>query len=184
MRDRRAGSGALILVTLTLLGGGCDAGGPPDEAERQSGAAAGADAGAEGGAAGDAAGAVVAVDTAATRAALPTLFSIMLGLQRDEERVGRGLWVESYDSIAAAAEAIAGHPAIPPEEGQQIAGVLGDDMARFQQLDRTVHDLAVRMAEEARAGDLQAILATDAELRRGCVECHTAFRERLREGIR
>lgn len=122
--------------------------------------------------------------TATTRAALPTLFSIMLGLQGDMSRLSRGLWVERHDSIAAAAQAIADHPAIPPEEAQKIAGVLGDDMARFQALDQTVHDLAIRIVEAARAQDTEGVLDADASLRAGCVECHTAFRTRLREGIR
>lgn len=121
---------------------------------------------------------------AATRAALPSLFGIMLGLQGDMSRIDRGLWVERYDSIAAAARAVADHPAIPPEEAQKIADVLGEDMARFQALDQTVHDLAVRMAEAARSQDMEEILDADAALRDGCVECHTAFRTRLREGIR
>lgn len=122
--------------------------------------------------------------TTATRAALPTLFSIMLGLQGDMGRVSHGLWLEQYDSIAAAARAVADHPAIPPEEGQKIAGVLGDDMARFQAFDQTVHDLAVRMAEAADARDMAGVMEADAALRDGCVACHTEFRTRLREGIR
>lgn len=120
----------------------------------------------------------------ATRVALPTLFSIMLGLQGDMDRVSHGLWLEQYDSIAAAARAVADHPAIPPQEGQKIAGVLGDDMARFQAFDRTVHDLAVRMAEAADARDMAGVLEADAALRDGCVACHTDFRTRLRDGIR
>lgn len=175
---------AALALLLALTAGGC---GPGDGAGRGDADAAADPAESVDTAPGDAgaAGASAAVaDTAPTRVALPSLFSIMLGLQRDAERVGRGLWVEGYDSIAAAAQSIADHPAIPPEEGRQIAGVLGDDMGRFQEMDRTVHDLAVRLAERARAGDLEAVLATDARLRRGCVECHTEFRARLREGIR
>ncbi|MFO7894254.1 MAG: hypothetical protein R6U63_11000 [Longimicrobiales bacterium] len=136
-------------LALALAAGAC---GAPDDAARANpdGAAQGA-----------------ADSVTATRAALPTLFSIMLGLQGDMSRVSRGLWLERYDSIAAAARAVADHPAIPPEEGQKIAGALGDDMARFQAFDQTVHDLAVRMAEAADARDLAGVLEADAALRDG-----------------
>jgi len=118
-----------------------------------------------------------------TRAVLPSLFALMQGLQTDMARIGRGLWLESYDSIAVAARAVAEHPTIAPEEAQKIAGVLGADMARFKAFDTTVHDLAMQMAEDAERQDLDAVLAGEAKLRQGCVACHTTFRGRLREGL-
>lgn len=119
-----------------------------------------------------------------TRVALPGLFSIMAALQGDMAKVGRGLWLENMDTVAAGADGIANHPRVPPEEFETISGVLGQEMSRFGGMDMEVHDLAVRLAEEARRGDLEAVLGTDAELRRGCVACHSAFRERLRTEIR
>lgn len=119
----------------------------------------------------------------APQAALPTLFSIMLALQGDMERVSRGIWAESYDAIAAGAQAIADHPKVPPEEAAAVAEVLGPDMARFKGLDTRVHDLSVELVEAARAGDMETVLARDAAIRQGCVECHTAFRERLRSEL-
>lgn len=130
-----------------------------------------------------AAAAAPAAPATGTRAALPALFSIMVGLQGDLDRISHSLWTESYDSIAAAAERAANHPGVTPEEASLIAGVLGPDMARFQGLDQKVHDLSVQLAEQARARDLDAVLETDGRLRAGCVECHTAFRERLRDGV-
>ncbi len=122
-------------------------------------------------------------ESAATRAALPRLFSIMLGLQGDMERISRGIWTESYDTIALAARDVADHPMIGAEGIAKIQGVLGEDMARFKGMDTNVHDLAVELEEHAAAGDLEAILDTEARLRQGCVECHTAFRERLRDAF-
>lgn len=119
-----------------------------------------------------------------TRVALPGLFSIMAGLQSEMARISRGLWLEAMDTVAAGADGVANHPRVPPEEFRRIQGVLGEEMSRFGGLDGRVHDLAVRLAEEARAGDLDAVLSTDAELRRACVACHAEFRERLRDAIR
>lgn len=121
--------------------------------------------------------------SSAPRAALPTLFAIMLQLQGDMDQVSHGLWTESFDTIAAAAQAIADHPKIPQEEAATIAEVLGSDMARFKELDTRVHDLSVELAEAARDGDMETILALDSAIRQGCIECHTAFRERLRSEL-
>ncbi|NIT86808.1 MAG: cytochrome c [Gemmatimonadetes bacterium] len=128
-----------------------------------------------------------ATDTApapSARVALPGLFSIMAGLQEEMGRVSRGLWLENLDTVAAGADGVANHPRVPPEEFQRISGILGQEMSRFGVMDMEVHDLAVRLADEARAGDLEAVLSTDGELRRACVACHTAYRARLREAIR
>ena len=119
-----------------------------------------------------------------TRVALPGLFTIMAGLQEDMAGLERGLWREDYDSIAARATAIAEHPTVPGPEAQAIATVLGPDMAAFKQADTDVHDRAVRIRELAEARELDGILAAKAELERGCIGCHTEFRERLREGLR
>lgn len=98
-------------------------------------------------------------------------------------RVSRGMWIEEYGTIAAGAQAIADHPKVPPEELTAISGALGPDMARFKALDTRVHDLSVELVEAARAGDMATVLARDAAIRQGCVECHAAFRERLRSEI-
>lgn len=122
-------------------------------------------------------------ESAGTRAALPRLFGVMLGLQRDMDRISRGIWTESYDSIATAARAVADHPTIGADGISKVQGVLGEDMARFKTLDVAVHDLALEVAEHAAASDLEALLDAEARLRQGCVECHTAFRQRLRDAL-
>lgn len=121
---------------------------------------------------------------ASTRVALPGLFGIMAGLETDMAQISRGLWLEDFDTVAAGADAVANHPRVPPEEFQRISSVLGEEMPSFGGMDMRVHDLAVRLAEEARRGELGAVLSTDAELRQACVACHSTFRERLREEIR
>lgn len=182
---RWIGVTALCLAgsVASLLAGCVEA--PQDEA----GEAAGAESppAGPGGAAGEtdaAASAGARQDSAAAlRGALPELFGIMVGLQDDMRRLDRGLWMEDYDSIAAAARAVADHPTVPPEEFQLISGVLGDAMAGFREMDMNVHDRAVEIEEHARAGRLEDILGTGARLRTGCVQCHTAYRQQLREGL-
>lgn len=108
----------------------------------------------------------------------------MAGLQDDMAGLDRGMWREDFDSIAARATAIAEHPMVPAAEAQAIAGVLGPDMGAFKQHDTRVHDLAVRIGELAAMRDLAGVTATRAELAAGCVACHTAFRDRIRAGLR
>ncbi|MFW5946926.1 MAG: hypothetical protein ACOCUW_00425, partial [Gemmatimonadota bacterium] len=122
--------------------------------------------------------------SAVTRAALPGLFGIMLKLERDAYRVSRGLWAARLDTIAAGARSIANHPRLIADELRVMRAVLGDDMIRLQELHARVQQLAVRLEEEALAGDLEAAFTTDAELRAGCMECHDEFRDRLRRGVR
>lgn len=117
-------------------------------------------------------------------AALPGLFDVMWGLEDDMATVTRGLWMENFDTIQAGARAVAGHPTLPPDEVEQVAGVLGDEMEVFKAMDTQVHDLSVELAEAAAVGNLATVLELDAELRVGCVSCHSTFRERLREAIR
>lgn len=121
---------------------------------------------------------------ASTRAALPGLFTIMAGLEEDMAGLERGLWRQDFDSIAARAAAIADHPTVPASEARAIAGVLGPEMAAFKRWDTGVHDLAVEIRDLARSGRLEEVLAARAELVRGCVGCHTQFRERIRMGVR
>lgn len=126
----------------------------------------------------------IASDDASTRAVLPGLFGLMAGLESDMAGLARALWQEQMDSVALFARAVADHPTVPAAEAQAIAGVLGPDMARFKAFDTGVHDLAVRVSESAAANDLDGVVAAEAQLRAGCVACHTAFRVRLRDALR
>ena len=118
------------------------------------------------------------------RAALPGLFDVMAGLERDMAALSAALWRTNFDAITNRATAIANHPQVPPPERQTIARVLGQDMAAFKSVDTRVHDLALRIRTLAEDEDLDGILTSVAELRQGCVACHTDFRDRLREALR
>ncbi len=121
---------------------------------------------------------------AATRAALPGLFNIMIGLQGDMARISRGLWLAQFDSIAAGAESIAAHPQVHADELKVVRTALGDEIIRFKELDTRVHDLSVQLKQDAEAEDMDAVLATHTELRNGCMACHETFRDRIRSGVR
>lgn len=167
-RNRIMRSWALVLLLATFA---CTEAQEPDGAGEPAAAA-------------DTTGDPHAEAAAMAEMALPGLFDIMMGLQADMYRVSRGLWLARPDTVARGARSIADHPRIPADEIRVIRDLLGDDTGRFQELDRRVHDLAVQLAEAADAGDMEAVLTTEAELRSGCLQCHEEFRERIRDGLR
>ena len=109
----------------------------------------------------------------------PTLVEIMRGLEADMARLAHGVWVADFDAVAEAAQAVADHPQVGPDQRTRILTVLGEDGAGFRQADMRVHNLAIELGERARTRDTPAILESLARLQTACVSCHTAYRERL-----
>lgn len=172
MRRMRA-RGALVPTLMAVAFQACTAEAPDAAGTEEAGTPAGATA-----------EEAARQDTTPIRAALPGLFEVMSGLERDMAQLSRGLWLENFDTIRAAAQAVADHPTLPPAEVEQVAAVLGSEMPGFKGMDTRVHDLAVEVTQAADREALAEVMATEAELRAGCVACHTAYRERLRAEIR
>ena len=112
------------------------------------------------------------------------LRNIMLGLGDDMNEISRGLWLGDLAVVEAAASAIAGHPHVSETERVRIQGVLGAGFSDFVRADRVVHDAALRLAAAAAARSPASALGELADLQAGCVGCHQAFRERLRQASR
>jgi cytochrome c556 len=94
--------------------------------------------------------------------------------------LGQALWVEDYQAMAGHAERIAGHSHIAPAELLRISTTLGADSAGFTEADEAVHEASVRLRDAVIARDRDAILDRLADVQRGCVACHSRFRERLK----
>lgn len=108
------------------------------------------------------------------------LLSIMMGMSVDMTGLMQALWLEDHAALAERARHLAEHAPISEAEVARIASVLGADMEAFEAADATVHDAAVRMSRAAEAGDIERVLDELATVQRGCVACHTQFRDRLR----
>lgn len=108
------------------------------------------------------------------------LVVIMRQLSSDLTAFSNALWLEDYQEMTARAASIADHPGMTAEEVQRIQTELGPGMDDFLEADEAVHQASVRMQEAARDQQLDAILDNLAEVQRGCVACHSRFRERLR----
>ena len=120
-----------------------------------------------------------AVSDSTSRGGLP-LLTIMQQLSADMSGFTYALWLEDYQQMAAYADDIVKHPNMTPEEVQRIKAELGSEMDGFLAADSVVHHGALRLQEAAEARDLDLILKRLNELQRGCVSCHTQYREQLR----
>ena len=105
---------------------------------------------------------------------------IMQRLSSDMAGLAQAIWFEDYGAMTTTSAAIADHAHISEEELQRIEAELGPELSRFEEMDEAVHESAVRLHAAAAAGELDDVLDLFSEVQRGCVACHTEFRERLR----
>lgn len=105
---------------------------------------------------------------------------LMVGLAQDMDRIATGLWHEDYDLIEQGARNIAQHPKIPPRQLATIKQALGRQFKTFVQYDKRVHRTATELVDAAEARDWSAVLNHHEQLTRGCVTCHTAYRDTVR----
>jgi cytochrome c556 len=113
-----------------------------------------------------------------------TLRAIMQGLGDNLSEIADGLMADDLDIVERGATGIADHPRIPPEQVQLVARELGDEMAAFKQFDKQVHDLAVEIADAARAGDSAAAMGRFQAMIDGCFACHVAYKDRVAAVLR
>ena len=108
------------------------------------------------------------------------LLPIMQKLGADMTSLTYGLMTDDAALVAKSAATIAEHAPIAPAELERIHGVLGTEMAEFERLDEEVHAASVRLSQAAEGGRTAEVLTRLNEVQRGCVACHTKFRQRLR----
>ena len=107
------------------------------------------------------------------------LLPIMQRLGTEMTALTYALMTDDAAGVAKSSAAIAQHVPISKPELERIHGILGGEMAAFERLDTEVHEASVRLSEAAVARNTDAVVAALGEVQRGCVSCHTIFRERL-----
>lgn len=121
-------------------------------------------------------------DTHAGTGEAEDLLPIMQKLGMEMAALTHGIMTEDTALVARSAESIAHHAPIAQGEIERIHTELGAEMEEFERLDVEVHEASVRLYETAEgdAVEMEAVLSRLNEVQRGCVQCHTLFRERLR----
>jgi cytochrome c556 len=107
------------------------------------------------------------------------LLPIMQRLGTEMTALTYALMTDDAAGVAKSSSAIAEHVPISKAELERIHGILGGEMAEFERLDTEVHEASVRLSEAATARNTDVVLTRLAEVQRGCVSCHTKFRQRL-----
>lgn len=173
-RPAPRGGLTLMLAGLLMLAAACSGGEAPETADQVAAAPMAADAG-------DAAPAEAASEHVhAAEGEGEALLPIMQSLGTYMTSLTHGLMTEDPAMVATNAASIASHPPVAAEEVERIHGVLGTEMAEFERLDEEVHVASEKLHEAALAGGTDDVLMRLNEVQRGCVACHTKFRERLR----
>jgi hypothetical protein len=107
------------------------------------------------------------------------LKKIMQGLRNNLVDISDGLLTDDFAKIALGADAIAGHPRIPPWQVKLVAAELGSEMAAFKQLDTLVHDLSLEIKAAATTYDRDEAISGYQRLLEGCLACHSTYKERV-----
>jgi hypothetical protein len=107
------------------------------------------------------------------------LQEIMQGLRDNLVEISDGLLTDDFEKIAHGADAIAGHPPIPPRQVKLVAAELGSEMAAFKQLDTLVHDLSLEIGAAASTHDRDDAISGYQRLLEGCLACHNIYKERV-----
>lgn len=111
------------------------------------------------------------------------LLKIMTDLGEAMNRFNDGLFKEDYVAIAKAAEDVAAHPQVLPEEMEKISKTLGKDMAKFKQWDMTAHESAASAAKAAKEKKMDGVLKFQEKTMNACISCHTQFRKRVKDAL-
>jgi hypothetical protein len=107
------------------------------------------------------------------------LKEIMQGLRNNLVEISDGLLIDDFEKIAHGADAIAGHPQIPPWQVKLVAAELGSEMAAFKRLDTLVHDLSLEIKAAATSHDRDDAISSYQRLLEGCLACHSTYKERV-----
>jgi len=113
-----------------------------------------------------------------------SLADIMQHLGTDMASTATGIWMADAAQVAIAAQRIADHPPVSPEDRAKIQAVLGQRFATFVAFDQEVHGAAIELVDAA-AGErpIPDLLAHYSRIQEGCVACHEAFRTEVASAL-
>ncbi|MFP8489099.1 cytochrome c [Gracilimonas sp. Q87] len=107
------------------------------------------------------------------------LQTIMRLISADMQIINEGIYTENYELIEQGAAAINEHPPLSDETRSFLKKTLGNRMQAFGQYDKLVHDTADSLKVAAKDGNMESILEKYQIIQKGCVSCHTSFRNEI-----
>lgn len=104
------------------------------------------------------------------------LRAVMGELGRNMQVITGAIAKEDWPQVAELAPQVGKHAEPPLSEKMRILSWLGTDAGKFRGFDAQVQDNATAMAEAARQGDGQAVIAAFSKTQQSCLACHQSFR--------
>ena len=111
------------------------------------------------------------------------LRGIMQDLGHQVQKGADAIAREDWPALTLIARKLAEHPAPPATEKVRILTALGNDAARFRELDHQTHHAANEMGEAAKKADGRLVIEAYAKVQSACLACHQGFRSRVRQAI-
>lgn len=109
---------------------------------------------------------------------LPTIMRIIASKM---DLINEGIYTQNYPLIAEGAAGINDHPPLSDETRTLIKKTLGERMQVFAKFDNIVHSTADSLRIAAQSKDMYQILENYRVIQQGCVNCHAAFQEEIRQ---
>jgi len=107
------------------------------------------------------------------------LIPMMRLLLSDANKMNKGIYTENYSLIHEGAKGIAHHPGMTQSDKTLIQQSLDKDFKQFVKFDMTVHHHADSIAAAAQAQNMDEVLRHYQIVQKGCVDCHSHFRQRI-----
>jgi hypothetical protein len=109
------------------------------------------------------------------------LHTIMRLIMMDIHTINEGIYTQNFDLIASGAASINDHPSLSDESRSLVQETLGNRMDHFAGIDQLVHGYADSIKQSAVENDMSGVLDYYQIVQQGCVNCHIAFQEEIRE---
>jgi cytochrome c556 len=109
------------------------------------------------------------------------LHTIMRLLMLDIHTINEGIYSQNFDLIETGAAKINEHAPLSDESRSLVMETLGDRMSQFGEFDNLVHNYADSIRDAAVAKDMGRVLEMYNIVEQGCVNCHAAFQDEIRQ---
>lgn len=104
-------------------------------------------------------------------------------IMTDMNLINEGIYTQDFSLIQQGAAAINQHPPLSNTTLNLIKKTLGKRMPVFAEFDKTVHGHADSLKVAAINQDMTKVLEQYHIIEKGCIACHAAFRDEIKEAI-